>query len=505
MDKKRIIKFAICFFISAIIWCTVSKCFATTNEWDLSYEKETYKDIANLYNMPVDENDTLYGSIGFSKNYTLPDFFTTTFINNFFADVENRLENSTYTQEEYPNIVISTSKDLIQFIISKQIDGFSGDSIHLNYFIIFTYNYSTTNGFTFNSSTEYLTGNYSRFLGFCPYTGGSSYLGLRTFLLSNVADLEYYYNYNVNYAPYGDRTNFAEVIIQENQVKIDPTKTYDNNILLNIDIINGKFINYEYQIYYLENEQKVYITDNINYLTNDLRYGTLKGFYISPDYVSQLPNNTQFYIDVIFHINKTYTTSILSDNTLPAFETGAISSGGTGDSGGGGSEGGGDTGGSSVNLENIENTLGDINTSIIETGQQTNQNLNEIKEAINQTNEFIIQEPTTSDDEFLNSFPTVEIDDPSEDFFTWIFENIENIFLSTEEQEFQFSLYTDAVYTVSSNQITVPDSTIKTLVGLSVNFGICYWILKDVRKTINKVKEGNIEALSDEDITANMV
>lgn len=100
---------------------------------------------------------------------------------------------------------------------------------------------------------------------------------------------------------------------------------------------------------------------------------------------------------------------------------------------------------------------------------------------------------------------TSDIEDPSEDFFTWIFEQIENIFTSTEEQTFSLKLYTENEYTISSNQIYVPDSAIKTLIGLAGAFAIYYWIIKDVRKTINKIKEGSIESLATEDITANML
>lgn len=132
-----------------------------------------------------------------------------------------------------------------------------------------------------------------------------------------------------------------------------------------------------------------------------------------------------------------------------------------------------------------------------------------ITDSIDKSTQDIINKleepPTTTDDDFKNNFVDTEIEDPSDDFFTWIFDNLENIFLSTEEQTLEFSLYTDNVYEISTNQIIVPDGILKTLVGLSCDFGICYWILKDVRKTINKVKEGSIESLADEDITANMV
>lgn len=118
--------------------------------------------------------------------------------------------------------------------------------------------------------------------------------------------------------------------------------------------------------------------------------------------------------------------------------------------------------------------------------------------------DFLGQDATVTDEQFSDNFPTVEVDDPSEDFFSWIFDQIENIFTSTTAQTLQFELF-GTTYSYSSNDVYVPNNTLKTFIGLYCDFSICMWIIKDVRKVINKIKEGNIEALSDEDITANMV
>ena len=118
--------------------------------------------------------------------------------------------------------------------------------------------------------------------------------------------------------------------------------------------------------------------------------------------------------------------------------------------------------------------------------------------------DYLNQNPTVTEQQFNDNFPTVEVDDPSEDFFSWIFDQIENIFTSTTAQTLQFELF-GTTYSYSSNDVYVPNNTLKTFIGLYCDFSICMWIIKDVRKVINKIKEGNIEALSDEDITANMV
>lgn len=152
-----------------------------------------------------------------------------------------------------------------------------------------------------------------------------------------------------------------------------------------------------------------------------------------------------------------------------------------------------------LTYETVNNSAtGTVDNGNIEINIDTGETVDNIKD-------YLGQPANTTEDEFKDNFPTVEVDDPSEDFFSWIFNQIENVFLSTSPEVFEFSLYTGNVYRINSNDIKVPDGIIKTLIGLSCDFSICYWIMKDVRKVINKIKEGNIEALADEDITANMV
>ena len=136
---------------------------------------------------------------------------------------------------------------------------------------------------------------------------------------------------------------------------------------------------------------------------------------------------------------------------------------------------------------------GDINIDI-----DTGKTVDNIKD-------FLGESPQTTESEIKDSFPQVQIEDPTNNFFAWVFSEIEDIFLTTEDKTFTFSLFTGNSYTIHSNDITVPSSPLKTLVGLSVDFGICYYILKDIRKTIEKVKKGSFEDIASEDITANMV
>lgn len=170
----------------------------------------------------------------------------------------------------------------------------------------------------------------------------------------------------------------------------------------------------------------------------------------------------------------------------------------------------GDAGGTTIpnytqDLNNIKNEIGNVNNNLENLGNKIESGNKEVVNQIESVKDFLSGDTNITDNELLEKFPEVEIEDPSEDFFSWIFSQLENVFLSTEPQTFEFSLFTENKYTVSSEQIKVPENAIKTLIALSTSFGIFYWILKDVRKTINKVKEGSIEALATEDITADMV
>ena len=169
----------------------------------------------------------------------------------------------------------------------------------------------------------------------------------------------------------------------------------------------------------------------------------------------------------------------------------------------------GDTTGK-VDLSGIEQGIGNINQNIDKTNEKLDGisgEINELNNSVNNINNFLSGDITKNSDDIKGSLTidTSEIDDPSEDFFTWVFNQIQNVFISTEEQSFNFKLFTENEYTVSSSQIYVPDSVIKTLISYASAFGIYYWIIKDVRKTTNKIKEGNIENLGNEDVTANLL
>ena len=49
---------------------------------------------------------------------------------------------------------------------------------------------------------------------------------------------------------------------------------------------------------------------------------------------------------------------------------------------------------------------------------------------------------------------------------------IENIFTSTSAQTLQFELF-GTTYSYSSNDVYVPNNTLKTMIGLSCDFSIC--------------------------------
>ena len=152
-----------------------------------------------------------------------------------------------------------------------------------------------------------------------------------------------------------------------------------------------------------------------------------------------------------------------------------------------------------VEIKNIYKAVYTKDPSLLPAGDNTSSDDN--------INNFFNEDITKNPNEIQGALTidTGNMNDPSNDFFTWVFDQIKNVFTSTEEQSFKFKLFTTNEYTISSSQIYVPDCVIKTLIGLAGAFGIYYWIIKDVRKTINKIKEGNIENLANEDVTANLL
>lgn len=222
--------------------------------------------------------------------------------------------------------------------------------------------------------------------------------------------------------------------------------------------------------------------------------------------ISSSSEKTRFLRNYSAYLNKDEGAYIPQEPVIPDKPSG--------DSGTGGTTGtitnpSGDTTGK-VDLSGIEQGIGNINQNIDKTNEKLDGisgEINEVNNSINNINNFLSGDITKDSDDIKGSLTidTSEIDDPSEDFFTWVFNQIQNVFTSTEDQSFSFKLFTENEYTISSSQIYVPESVIKTLIGLAGTFGIYYWIIKDVRKTINKIKEGNIQNLGNEDITANLL
>lgn len=475
---------------------------------------DNYYSTINLYN-----SSTIDQRYQGSMFYSIPEnFMNKSFINNLLNDVEEKinLNNLSSELENLNSILISfdTSNKKIYFSFGEKVMSSSTTNLNLTNYIEFVYTYDENFNFNYLSFNK----NFSTYKNYKSFTTSKSnvtkmytiYLGLSTIQS---------FTFTNGYI-YGSYFNYAQTIASSEYYPVVYTnKTYENNFVLNWNQLTGKQTNMEYDIFYYDEENnKISIKDLIYYnsTSTDLELN-IKSYYITSENIKSLKSDTEFYLYTKFYTTFSYGETntnyfVISENTTKMFET-SSKNGSSGDNGqtGGSSGDSGQTGGSStsdtdkIDLSNVENKLGDINTSIIDVGNKTNQNLDEIKQAIQKNNDLITQEPDISENDFKDSFPDVEIDDPSEDFFSWIFENIQNVFLNTEEQKFEIKLYTDNVYTISTNQIKVPDGTVKSLIGLSCDFGICYWILKDVRKTINKVKVANIEALAEDDITANMV
>lgn len=483
---KRILKTVICSIISFFIWFSLSKCFAVT-EIDLSYEKETYIDISNYYNTY---------SAKFRTSYVKPVYMTEAFIDNLFSDLENRLPTITqYSQSQQPYMSIffdGTSSFKVYFCSNVSISGATLKYKQNNNTFYLQYNYSD-NILSYSNINVYNNSSTSDYT--LSTLGGRNGDVIQCLLLSNY-NKEFYTSQN--YPPYASRTMFAQTYIAEKLMQFNPTLEYNNNLLLNIDIITGYDIIYDYDIFYYDsNNEEISVKDYVSYNDTTTWFGNIRAFYIKNSNIVQFPNDTDFYINVVYKPKLSSSNSI-SDNTMLAFKT--LSSITNPDTGGGGdSEGGGGTGGTSVDLSNIENTLGEINTTIIDVGSQTNQNLDYINQSIQDLNNTITSVPDLSQkeeitgDDILENFDFEFSVDPYDNFWNTLLSELQSVLTTNDNRtitlEFRGETYTISVDDFNLDKIPNILKNFLQLFSISV---LTYFLLCWVKKSVDLISSGDV-------------
>lgn len=151
-----------------------------------------------------------------------------------------------------------------------------------------------------------------------------------------------------------------------------------------------------------------------------------------------------------------------------------------------------------------------ITNSVIDnpgTGSIDNGNIDiniDTGETIDNIKDFLGQDPTITEDEFSDSFLSVDVEDPTADFFTWFFNQIKNCFTVNSAQYLRFTIL-EKNFVVNSDDYILNIPVLSTIIGTGSAIFIFYAIFLDIRREIEKLKEGKFAEIGKEDITASMM
>lgn len=148
-----------------------------------------------------------------------------------------------------------------------------------------------------------------------------------------------------------------------------------------------------------------------------------------------------------------------------------------------------------INEDSNKDLLHNINSSQKET---TN--------AINNLEDNLLDDTIPDDNQF--SLPSVEVNDLTSDFFTTLFNNLYNAITNANDTTINITLFSHT-YSISSSQFNFLNDSrftaLSTFLQASWYGSIGFYVIYDIRKMIDKIKEGNIENISNDDIQANSV
>lgn len=137
---------------------------------------------------------------------------------------------------------------------------------------------------------------------------------------------------------------------------------------------------------------------------------------------------------------------------------------------------------------------------------ENNKKLEETNNNIKDTNDFLKNDNVPDDNEF--NLPSVEVNDPTANFFDTMFMGLYNAINVEGNQQISFKIFSkDIVINSDDFNFLVGNewAILRIILTSSWVFGIGIFILKDIRKMIDKIKSGNIESVASDDIKADMV
>lgn len=135
-------------------------------------------------------------------------------------------------------------------------------------------------------------------------------------------------------------------------------------------------------------------------------------------------------------------------------------------------------------------------------GFSTENATNQIIENQNQNQNQLLN---MSGDAALVVLPTYEFSgDQSANFFTFILDSIEEVFLSSDEASLTLPIYGEEIV-INSTDFNVLPASFKLFIGGYHWFWVGIMILKDIRKIFENLKNGDFEKIASDDINANLI
>lgn len=101
---------------------------------------------------------------------------------------------------------------------------------------------------------------------------------------------------------------------------------------------------------------------------------------------------------------------------------------------------------------------------------------------------------TMNSGEILDSMGFEETEKPNQDLWDTLINGFKNVLTENKTIVLEVPLRTQ-VLEISSNDIKVPDGTVKTFIGLFVNFWLLMKMFTFIRRTIDQINEGNVNVM----------
>lgn len=281
-------------------------------------------------------------------------------------------------------------------------------------------------------------------------------LNLLPWYFANARVGQYYYNDNISFQLLDNNNNFVLYLNAQN-------KTLNNN--------GG----YQYQL------EIPYISWNNNNIINGNYYK-----------VAYNDNNNNFFVSDPFIISWSRDTS----NDANIINNSGDSTG-------------------YIDLTSTNNKIDLVNSSIVKQTQAIISGDKEIRDAIINKSDAVISgefailgaltDTTFSGDISLQDLPQVEIDDPSDDFFSWLLANIEDFFIDFDNTTLVIPIYNEN-FEIDSDIFVLNVEPLASFISIGWWFICGIPLLKWVRHTIETIRSGNIPQVDDKsDLLGNVL